>query len=261
MKNRFNFDCGLPRSGTTLLSALLDQHPDIHASVATPLSIIMQDTSQSFDNVDGYTDFKRQNVLGNMIQNYYADIDAPLIIDKNRFWSRNVDLIINYIEPEPKILCAVREPLDIIASFLSLIESQPETNFVDRYLIDVEAEINTKNRCKVLMQSGGMIYDFLEFLKSAFWCGFDRFFMLIEYDDLTANTEEVLSNVLSFLDAPAYQFDLENVEPKVKEQTDYLAVGLHSVRQKVEKVDRSYKDILPANVIEEYQGLAFWRDT
>jgi len=262
--NRFNFDCGLPRAGTTLLSALLDQHPDIHASVASPVCKIMQDTILTFSNTDGYTHVDPEGsnyVLENIIQNYYRDNDSPLIIDKSRLWPTEIPLILKYIEPDPKILCAVREPLDIIASFLWLIEDQPESNFIDRYLLAVEAELTTYNRCKALMQPGGMIYDYLEFLKSAFWCEFDCFIMLIEYDDLTSNTEEILNSVLSFLDAPTYQFDLDNIKPKLKEDTDHLAIGLHSVRQEVKKIDRSYKDILPSNIIEEYKDMAFWRQT
>lgn len=262
--NRFNFDCGLPRSGSTLLSAILDQHPYIHASVASPVCKIMGDVCNTFYDNDSYTltlanQVGPDNVLQNIIENYYQFVNEPIVVDKNRLWSREIDLITRYIERKPKIICTVREPLDILASFVRLVEKQPRDNFVDRYLISLDAELNTHNRCKALMGSGGMVYDYLQCLNTAFWSGFGDLIMLVEYDDLTCNTEEVLDNVVSFLGAPKYKFDLDNVEPRQKENSDHLISGLHSVRKKVKKIDRSYKDTLPSSIIEEYKDLAFWR--
>ena len=38
---KFYFDCGLPRSGSTLLTALLNQNPDIHAGTLSPVFELM----------------------------------------------------------------------------------------------------------------------------------------------------------------------------------------------------------------------------
>ena len=38
---KFYFDCGLPRSGSTLLTALLNQNPDIHAGTLSPVLELM----------------------------------------------------------------------------------------------------------------------------------------------------------------------------------------------------------------------------
>ena len=38
---KFYFDCGLPRSGSTLLTALLNQNPNIHAGTLSPVMELM----------------------------------------------------------------------------------------------------------------------------------------------------------------------------------------------------------------------------
>ena len=43
---KFYFDCGLPRSGSTLLTALLNQNPKIHAGTLSPVFELMYYTDE-----------------------------------------------------------------------------------------------------------------------------------------------------------------------------------------------------------------------
>ena len=43
---KFYFDCGLPRSGSTLLTALLNQNPHIHAGTLSPVFELMYNTNE-----------------------------------------------------------------------------------------------------------------------------------------------------------------------------------------------------------------------
>ena len=43
---KFYFDCGLPRSGSTLLTALLNQNPNIHAGTLSPVFELMYYTNE-----------------------------------------------------------------------------------------------------------------------------------------------------------------------------------------------------------------------
>ena len=42
---KFHFDCGLPRSGSTLLTAILNQNPQIHAGTLSPVFEVMYYTN------------------------------------------------------------------------------------------------------------------------------------------------------------------------------------------------------------------------
>ena len=43
---KFYFDCGLPRSGSTLLTALLNQNPQIYAGTLSPVFELMYYTDE-----------------------------------------------------------------------------------------------------------------------------------------------------------------------------------------------------------------------
>ena len=47
---KFYFDCGLPRSGSTLLTALLNQNPEIHAGTLSPVMELMYYTNEILHN-------------------------------------------------------------------------------------------------------------------------------------------------------------------------------------------------------------------
>ena len=71
---KFYFDCGLPRSGSTLLTALLNQNPDIHAGTLSPVfelmyyndTILKGEQAQAFPKPDVFRHIVRSNII-----NYY----------------------------------------------------------------------------------------------------------------------------------------------------------------------------------------------
>ncbi len=54
---------GLPRSGSTLLGSLLNQHPDIYVSPTSPLGDVVTDIEKSFNRVDEQFTFDRKQYL------------------------------------------------------------------------------------------------------------------------------------------------------------------------------------------------------
>ena len=85
----FYFDCGLPRSGSTLLTALLNQNPYIHAGTLSPVfelmyyndEILHKEQAQAFPKPDAFRHIVRSQII-----NYYSDRDEPILIDKCRAW-------------------------------------------------------------------------------------------------------------------------------------------------------------------------------
>ena len=74
---KFYFDCGLPRSGSTLLTALLNQNPKIHAGTLSPVFELMYYTSEILQKEQAQAFPKPkvfQKIITNNIINYYSDI-------------------------------------------------------------------------------------------------------------------------------------------------------------------------------------------
>ena len=264
MANRYNFDCGLPRAGTTLISTLISQHPEIDAGPATPICDIMENAKGLlfFNNSYAIGDEQRSTeVIKGIIETYYADSGKAIILDKSRFWLRNPSLIFNYVESQPRIICAVRNPLSILASFIIKVEESPNQNFVDRTLLLNGFEINHENRCSVLMDQGGMMYDCLNWLYRAVHSPLKDNILLVDYNSLVSDTQAQLNNVTRFLGAKPYSFDLANIESK--EDTEHVDKGLglkdmHKVHPKIQQSETDYKEVLSQAMINKYEGLDFW---
>ena len=168
---KFYFDCGLPRSGSTLLTALLNQNPDIHAGVLSPVfelmyynnEILKKEQAQAFPKPDVFRHIVRSNII-----NYYSDRDEPIIIDKCRAWPAHIDILKKYVTDDPKLICTVRHPLDILASFITLFHKEGTLNFVDKGMLQKGLTITDDSRCHYMMRPGGIVWEAMNALATAF---------------------------------------------------------------------------------------------
>lgn len=74
MTATFHFIAGLPRSGSTLLAALLRQNPRFHASMSSPLARMTSALLVEMTGEDGplVPQDKRRRVLHGLFDAYYA---------------------------------------------------------------------------------------------------------------------------------------------------------------------------------------------
>ena len=85
---------GLPRTGSTLLSSILSQNPEIHAEGNSAVCQLMWDMQQSVLNSEQIK-ASNKNVLDRLVKsipsNYYANVTKPIVVDKCRSWSLLAD--------------------------------------------------------------------------------------------------------------------------------------------------------------------------
>ena len=80
---QFFFLAGMQRSGATVLSAILNQNPDVWVSPASPLYRMMSTQIQSYnelENKDYNRDTAIDNVIKNIPHNFYADKQVKYIM-------------------------------------------------------------------------------------------------------------------------------------------------------------------------------------
>ena len=124
MKHTIAFLSGLPRSGSTVLSSLLNQHPQIQSTSTSGLIDIMgavctawesspSTVAQSANKEEVY------RLLRSVLEGKYETSTKPVIVDKSRGWANST--IISTMEQvlcsKPKIIATVRHPADFAASF------------------------------------------------------------------------------------------------------------------------------------------------
>jgi hypothetical protein len=126
MDKTYHFLAGLPRSGNTLLSSILNQNPEIYSSPLSPIAGMMWDYRGSYRtepiNRNKENKLRADTFLSSFMDNFYKDVNKPIVIDREKMWGTpaNLALIKEYITPTPKIILTVRDVLDIIASFVKM---------------------------------------------------------------------------------------------------------------------------------------------
>jgi sulfotransferase len=124
MTKTFHFMAGLPRSGSTVLSALLNQHSKIYASAQTDLIDLLYQAQSKIPNYESYKAGLYQNsyerVLHAMPEIFYSHIDKPIVIDKNRSWGvpYNFEYLSPILNKNGKVILTLRPIIEILASLI-----------------------------------------------------------------------------------------------------------------------------------------------
>ena len=275
MNKTFYFMAGLPRAGSTLLSTLLNQNPRFHSGPSSPVLGAMFATHDNFIGNELYTGYPKPDsvnkIIGSIIENWYSDIDQPVIIDKNRAWCARVPFIEGYIQQEVKIIVPVRRVDEILASILTMIkrnpfqEGQPRINFVDEQLVKMNIPINDENRCEYLLTGqGGIVYEALNATKMGVDDGHDDKFHYVDYNDLITDPQGQLNEIYEFLGEESFEHTFDNLSNEHREDdlTTYGLGDMHEVHSKLEKTSSDPDKVLPASIIELYNhnksNLEFW---
>ena len=207
--NKYNFLSGLPRAGSTLLASLLNQHPQIHASATSALlDLLVAQANAVQQNRTFYeiTDFQEINLYTAMVVSYYEHISkndiantSLAVFDKHRAWP-NLIVPLRKMGIEAKIICTNRPCADIIASYINLIEKNPDTpNFIDELIVKKGLEVNTLNRVTTIWNDYVNIP--YNVLKNAIKDNPNNL-LFIDYDDLVCTPNVVLDRVCNFIGIP-----------------------------------------------------------
>ena len=122
---RIHFISGLPRSGSTLLSALLRQNPRFHAGMSGPLAGMVGALLAEMSGRNEFSlfidDAQRQRVVRGLFDNYYADCSAEVIVDTSRAWCARIGAMAQLF-PDAKVIACVRHVPWIIDSIERVIQ-------------------------------------------------------------------------------------------------------------------------------------------
>jgi sulfotransferase len=257
-KKSYYFISGLPRSGSTLLSAILRQNPKFYADIASPVNGMLTNIvahMSAAETSPNITYDQRESVLRGIVDGYYSYIKKPIIFDSSRGWTAQTNLL-NRLYPYTKIICCVRDITWILDSFEKHANKNP---YYLNTLVGEETMQCVHTRCDGLMdvKKGGTVIKPWYWLQEGLLANKDMI-MLVEYDRLTKYPEKTIREIYQFIDQPYYEHDFNNVEYS-NEPFDLgiNSPGLHTVRKKVEYHCR--ETILPEEVIKKYSNMEFWR--
>ena len=250
MVDKFIGLSGLPRSGATLLSAILDQNPEIHAEGNSALCQLMWDMQESCYGASNrlLNAANRGHTIPSMVaaipSAYYKDVSAPVIIDKCRSWTMpdNMAMLQKYFAGSPKVIVMERPLVDVLKSFKALHRSNGREVLVEA---NMEFEL-LPNSEPVVRSLDGVIW--------AKQNNQNGNFLFISYDDLVAETERVLTSIYEFCEIAPFKHDLNNIINNHPEDDVgvYDNAGLHDVRPTIckRKIDETVTDTMMAKFAE-----------
>jgi sulfotransferase len=233
----FHYLSGLPRTGSTLLSAILSQNANIHAEGNSALCQLMWDTYISCQEpsreqllATGRSETER-DLIQSIPSIYYKDVKTQYIFDKCRSWTLpgNLFLIKNFLSETPKIVVLMRPIQEILKSFLYLYK---------------ENNISIKGLEKTfLAPSSEPIMRSLDGVKYAMDNNNGEF-LFVNYSDIVSKPKETIDNIYSFCKIEAYEHDLQNICVKFPEDDRvYGLIGQHDVRATI-GIEEKEKEIL-----------------
>ncbi len=254
-----HFISGLPRSGSTLLAALLRQNPAVHAHISSPvlpmLNALLAEMSAGNEGSIFLSPAQRASLLRGLFRNYYDPLGpGRAVFDTNRGWTARIELLAELF-PGCRIICCVRHVPWIIDSVERLIR---KNTFELSKIFSFDVGGTVYSRADGLMGATGLIGFPLNAMKQAMHGPEASRLLLLPYDLLVAHPEAAMDAVYAFTGVQPFRHDFENVRLDTREFDARLGTpGLHDVRPRVAALER--KTILPPDLWERYERTSIWR--
>ena len=239
------FLASLPRSGSTLLTSLLNQRPDVYASPTSNLCDTLGAAVMAWENnpttqASGGTKKDLLRILKGIASSRYSM--KTMVFDKGRGWpSPQIIETMKKVQGDVKIVATVRPIADCLASFIKI--AKPD---------------NVRDFCKNSQLAQHLMSSY-HTLKAGYEAH-PECFLLIEYDDLAKDTQAQMDRVAEFVGLDAFIHTTDNVEDSKEEDAVWGIKDLHKVRKKVSKQRYSVRKVLGNELYSFYQGGEFWND-
>ena len=255
---KLHFISGLPRSGSTLLTSILNQNPKFYSNISNPLARFVRSIITESYAGPGYAlqcpEEKRVELIQNLLQTYHSNIPQNICFNTNRGWT-NLLPQLESASPDSKVICMVRDITWILDSFERLFKQNPFTMY--RMYSEQEAE-TVYSRAYASMSPGHTLRFAYDSLKEALTGPQKRNIMLVEYNQLAQNPQQTMRAIYTFIDEPYYAHDFNNVQVSYDEYDQEVGIsGLHNIRQTVKYIDR--QPILPPDLWKEFSNLEVWK--
>jgi sulfotransferase len=255
-----HFISGLPRSGSTLLCALLRQNPRFVAAVTSPVSdmftSLLRQMGAGSEFAPLFTDERRARVLRAVMTGFHAPGPGQVVFDTARLWTRHLPLI-DRLYPNARVICCVRDVPWVMDSVERMLQHNPlQTSAI----FDHMPGLSIATRAVSLMeQSKGFIGGPWSGLREAWFGPLAKKLVVLRYESLAGQPAAALRALYAALNQAPFEHHFDDVSHDEPEYDAKLGMpGLHAVRARVTLEPRA--SVLPPELIKQYAGASFWRD-
>lgn len=253
-----HFISGLPRSGSTLLAALLRQNPRFHAHMSSPLAgmvdVLLGEMSSRNELSMFISDEQRRRLLKGLFASYYGEeFAAEVVFDTSRTWCAKLP-VLSGLFPEPKMIACVRHVSWIVDS----VERAIQKNALrPSFMFNFQTGGTVYNRTEGIANGDGILGFSYNALKEAFYGEHARHLMLLQYETLVSDPARAMAAVYDFIGEPPFPHDFDDVHFDAGEFDERTGMpGLHAVGRKVIAPERA--TVLPPDIFRRFENEAFW---
>lgn len=258
---KLHFISGLPRSGSTLLSAILKQNSRFHAGMTSPLgdmiSSLVAEMSGKNDFSVVISDEQRAAILRGVFQNFYGGfLGTEVVFDTGRVWCSKLPMLAQLF-PNSRVIACVREMPWVLDSVERLVRKQPlNANKIFHF----NPNGTVYSRAEALIDVNGMVGFSFQATKDAFYGQHaPGRLLLLSYEGLTGNPKAAMQAVYKFIGEPWFEHDFDHIDYKADEFDARLGLpGLHTVKSKVSATKR--ETVLPPDLFNRFAKDSFWLD-
>ena len=263
MKKTYHFMAGLHRSGSTVLSAILNQNPEVYSSPNTDLLKMLYTLELEIPEYESYRAgllfSNYDSAMRKMADSFYAPIEKSVIIDKNRGWGTpyNWNNLSPYLNDQGKVILTMRPILEVLASFVKISKESQKTTKDQPYLNSDLWVSSYRNQTDAivdnLMMPNGEIDRALFSISNLLKNHRDQVYV-VWYNDLIKSPQNTLNGIYDFLGLDRYAHDFNNIVEvdKHDDLSGYGVVGLHDIKKKLAASKTKPEDYLSEYVIQKY---------
>lgn len=223
MEKSIYFIAGLPKSGSTLITNILKQNPEIYGNEVSSLASIFENINSSWkehNNIDA-----KVGVLKSILQGYYSNIDKSIIVDENLKWIPLIPQVEDVLNHKVKIIVCVRNPAEILTSFERFRKENP--------LLLTEADLTLKESSNIVSRAyyysspEGLLGLAHQNLKDAITMGYLDRFLFIDYNRFCNSPKSQTKRIYEFLELSHFDHNFEHIDREVISCVQYLGLDLY----------------------------------
>lgn len=261
MEKTLHFISGLPRSGTTLVSNILNQNDNIYSRIVSPLSSLLATNHAMWDKIEQnieYPDYElKKRYLRSILDGFYNNVDKPFVFDKDRGWIPQITLLESVLDRPIKMLVCVRNPAEILSSFEKIRKDNPL--FHTRIDSNLGESSSIASRAYSYAAPEGLMGISHRNLFDALLMGYRDRLLFIDYNRFCNTPKSQMKRIYEFFEIPYFDHDFKNIVQQ--EILNDHAVGLpnlHKLKPSLDRTVTNCVEYLGLDLYQQYNSNAFW---
>jgi sulfotransferase len=241
-------------------AGVLGQNPALASGrITTPLggmvNMLLQQMSQKYTTSVQFSDEQRTDILRAVFEAFHKReiAEGRIIINYHRFWCGKMALLARLFPASKVVACVRHVPwiYDSCEVLLAKNSLQPSGMF------GFDPKLTVYERYNCWRDGEGLVGTALHALKQAFYSDHSYRLMLVRYETMLKEPQEVMRQVYQFLELPYYEHDFKNLAHSAKPTDDRLGTpGLHDVRPVLGYTPRA--SVLPPDLWKRAEADTFW---